>query len=124
MDVPVAVDVNPARTSLEQPRRSCSSGKRTQHRLTDSGDGQLNHALHIIVTRALHDPSVLMRDRFSTVDLVKFIGWLDDAFVDDVFAEMNAPVLTTRIATTRCICASSSGYRRLRPRPKYSVETV
>ena len=58
MDVPVAVDVNPARTSLEQPRRipSCSSGKRTQHRLTDSGDGQLNHALHIIVTRAQQAP--------------------------------------------------------------------
>src|ERR671924_297768 len=36
---------------------SCSSGKRTQHRLNPGGDRQLNHALHIIaVTRANHDP--------------------------------------------------------------------
>src|ERR1700733_15741785 len=35
---------------------SCSSGKRTQHRLNRGGDRQLNHALHIIaVTRAQHD---------------------------------------------------------------------
>src|SRR5450755_4351335 len=50
-------------------------------------------------------PSVLMRDRFSTVDLVKFIGWLDDAFVDDVFPEMNAPVLTPRIAQPLSVAA-------------------
>jgi len=34
----------------------------------------------------------LMRDRFSIADLLNFIGWLDDAFVDDVFAQMNALV--------------------------------
>ncbi len=37
---------------------SCSSGKRTQHRLNRGGDRQLNHALHIIaITRAQPDPA-------------------------------------------------------------------
>jgi len=36
----------------------CSSGQRTQHRLSLGGDRQLNHALHIIaITRAQHDPA-------------------------------------------------------------------
>jgi glycerol-1-phosphate dehydrogenase [NAD(P)+] len=34
----------------------------------------------------------LMRDRFSLADLLHFIGWLDDGFVDDVFAEMHGIV--------------------------------
>jgi hypothetical protein len=34
----------------------------------------------------------LMRYRFSIADLLNFIGWPDDAFVDDVFAQMNALV--------------------------------
>jgi glycerol-1-phosphate dehydrogenase [NAD(P)+] len=29
----------------------------------------------------------LMRGRFSSADLLNFMGWLDDAFVDEVFAE-------------------------------------
>jgi transposase len=37
---------------------SCSSGKRTQHRLNRGGDRQLNRALHVIaLARAQHDPS-------------------------------------------------------------------
>jgi transposase len=36
----------------------CSSGKRTQHRLSRGGDRRLNHALHIVaITRANHDPA-------------------------------------------------------------------
>jgi glycerol-1-phosphate dehydrogenase [NAD(P)+] len=34
----------------------------------------------------------LMRNRFSLADLLNFIGWLDDAFVDDVFARMHVLV--------------------------------
>jgi hypothetical protein len=33
-----------------------------------------------------------MRERFSIADLLNFIGWLDDAFVDEVFGQMNALV--------------------------------
>jgi hypothetical protein len=29
----------------------------------------------------------LMRGRFSSADLLNFMGWLDDDFVDEVFAE-------------------------------------
>jgi hypothetical protein len=29
----------------------------------------------------------LMRGRFSSADLLNYLGWLDEAFVDEVFAE-------------------------------------
>jgi glycerol-1-phosphate dehydrogenase [NAD(P)+] len=34
----------------------------------------------------------MMRQRFSSVDLLNYLGWLDDAFVDDVFTQMHALV--------------------------------
>jgi glycerol-1-phosphate dehydrogenase [NAD(P)+] len=41
----------------------------------------------------------LMRDRFSIADLLNFIGWLDEDFVDDVFAQMAALVERYRSLT-------------------------
>jgi hypothetical protein len=39
----------------------------------------------------------MMRQRFSSADLLHFVGLLDDAFVDDVFSQMRALVsLQTR----------------------------
>jgi glycerol-1-phosphate dehydrogenase [NAD(P)+] len=34
----------------------------------------------------------MMRQRFSSADLLNYIGWMDDAFVDDVFTRMRALV--------------------------------
>jgi hypothetical protein len=48
------------------PPVPCSSGQRSQHRLNRGGEGQLNHALHIIASRApsaIRTPSSTWRAR-------------------------------------------------------------